>query len=70
MPIIASGGNEVAVFSFKKYDIVSDQYIVSRRYATAALIERIHGVRCGPSIIVPSDAVDSDGLTELDYLPA
>ncbi|MGK5032807.1 hypothetical protein [Janthinobacterium sp. MDT1-19] len=69
MPIIASSGNEIAVFPFKKYDIVSDQYIVSRRYATAALIDHIHGVRCGPSITVPSDAVDGDGLTELDYKP-
>ena len=69
MPIIGSTGNEIAVFPFKKYDIVSDEYITSRRYGTARTIERIHAVRCGPSINVPSSAVDDDGLTEIDYIP-
>lgn len=69
MPTIASSGNELAVFPFKKYDIVSDKYIMSRRYATAAFIERIHGVTCGPSITVPGHAVDSDGLTAIGYTP-
>lgn len=67
MPIFASTGDEHAVFPFKKYDIVSDKYIMSRRYATSAFIERNHGVTCGPSITVPGHAVDSDGLTEVDY---
>lgn len=69
MPIIASSSEELAVFPFKKYDIVSDKYVISRRYATAATIERIQAVRCGPSITVPSNAVDEDGLTKIGYKP-
>lgn len=69
MTVIASQGNITAVFSFKVYDINSDQFIASRRYATMQTIERIHGIRTGPSLEVPCDAVDSDGLTAIGYYP-
>lgn len=70
MTIIGTYGATIAVFPFKVYDIINDKYIVSRRLAEAQTIERVSGVRCGPSVEVPRGAVDSDGFTDIDYLVA
>lgn len=68
MPVIASQGHEVAVFSFKIYSIERDEYVFSRRLATAATIEELNGIRTSPSYTVPEEDV-TDGLTEIDYQP-
>jgi hypothetical protein len=67
MTVIASQGNRTAVFRFKMYDINSNQFITSRRYATMRTIEQLHAIQAGPSIEVPHDAVDGDGFTAIDY---
>lgn len=69
MPIIGSQGNTIAVFKFRLYDIVRDEFIISRRYATMQAIERLRAERAGPSIEVAQDAVDGDGFTVIDYAP-
>ncbi|MDN2676684.1 hypothetical protein [Janthinobacterium sp. SUN033] len=67
MPIIGATGTTLSVFQFKMYSIIEDNYILSRRYAVPATIERIHGVRFGLSIEVPMSDVDADGFTAIDY---
>lgn len=69
MSIINSPENAACVFPFKKYDIGTDCYIVSRRYATATTIERVHGIICGTSATVDAKTLDQNGFTDLDFNP-
>jgi len=69
MTVIGSQGNTTAVFGFKMYDIVSNQFVASRRYATMRTIEQLRAIRTGTSVEVPFGAVDSDGFTAIDYHP-
>jgi hypothetical protein len=68
MPVIASMGSEVAVFNFRIYSIERDEYVMSRRLATAETIKKINGVMASPSYTVPRDDV-IDGITAIDYDP-
>lgn len=69
MPVIASTSSTVSVFQFKKFDIVTNEYIVARRYGTSAIIDLVHGTRIGLSIEIPIADVDDDGFTAIDYVP-
>ena len=63
----------VNVHRFRLYDINSDSYVVSRRWATRDVIEKLGGEIVGsPAIEVDASAVasDIDGMTPPDYDPA
>jgi len=66
MPVFATD-DTIAVFPFKLYNIVQDDYVVSKRLGTAQAIERIGAVMAGPSFSIPAAHVNSDGLTEIGY---
>lgn len=68
MTIVGSISNTTAVFSFKIYDIAFDEFKVSSRYATAEAIVRFNAVRMGPPFDIPSEGIDSDGLTIKGYV--
>lgn len=60
----------VTIFRFKRYDISSDEFQHSRRWATRDAIERIgaevlddHGVDVDPSVL------NGDGMTERNFNP-
>ncbi|WP_313029014.1 hypothetical protein [Massilia alkalitolerans] len=59
--------NTVAVFPFRLYDIVRDEFVTSRRLATMAAIQRLGATPAGPSYSIPQMDVDGDGLTAKDY---
>lgn len=58
----------VKVYGFRKYDIVRDEFITSRRMATRACIDRI---RASPlkntELEIDSNDVDKDGMTDIGY---
>jgi len=58
------------VYRFKKYDINSDQYVVSRRMATRDAIGRINAVLIPESEVeIDNSHVSGDGMTEIDFKP-
>lgn len=58
----------VKVYGFKKYDIVSDRFIISHRMATRACIERIRASPIkGTELEINRSELDSDGMTEIGY---
>ena len=58
----------VKVYSFRKYDIVSDCFISSQRMATRACIERIRAVPIkGTELEINRSEVNADGMTEIGY---
>jgi len=58
----------VKVYRFEKYDVGSDQWQRSRRWATADAIERVHGQRVGKPIDVDESLLgrEVDGMTDRD----
>ncbi|WEF35768.1 hypothetical protein [Pseudoduganella chitinolytica] len=70
MTKIGTRGATVSVYAFKLYDIASDEFVLSKRYARMQTIERIGAVVVGPAIEVPADKVDLEGLTLPGYSPA
>jgi hypothetical protein len=69
MPVISKEDDKITVFPFKRYDIVSDQFVVSKRLAKRRTIEIIGADIAGPSYLVPAEDVDSDGFTAIGYEP-
>jgi hypothetical protein len=62
----------VTVYRFRKYDIASDQKIVSRRMATRESINAIRGeVIEGTGVEIDDSRLDPmmDGMTPIDFLP-
>jgi hypothetical protein len=63
----------IKIYQFECYDITSDQFIRSRRWATKAAIAKIPGARPLPDsgIEVEKDLVESDieGMTEIGFNP-
>jgi hypothetical protein len=64
----------VNVHRFRLYDINSDSYVLSRRWATRDVIERLGGEIVGaPAVEVDASAVasesDIEGMTLPDYDP-
>jgi hypothetical protein len=58
----------VKVFKFRKYDIVSDDFIMSGRMATYASLKRINAVPIrGSEIEIDRADVDSEGMTEIGF---
>jgi hypothetical protein len=66
MPVFATD-DTIAVFPFKLYNIIKDEYVVSKRLGTAQTIERIGAVIAGPHFSIPTADVDGDGLTKIGY---
>ncbi|OWY35315.1 hypothetical protein [Herbaspirillum aquaticum] len=64
---------KLMVYQFECYDITSDQFIRSRRWATTAAIAMIPGARPLPGfgVEVEEDLVESDieGMTEIGFNP-
>lgn len=62
----------VTIHRFRLYDINTDAYRVSRRWATRDIIEKIGGeIIISPSAEVDASIVSSDieGMTIMDYDP-
>ena len=59
----------VTVYFFQKYDIESDQMIRSKRPATIAAIERVHGeaIKNTAQDIAPED-IDEEGFRRHGYV--
>ena len=57
------------IYKFKKYDINSDRYVVSRRMATREAIERIEGAVTIPEteIEIDNSHLNGDGMTDIDF---
>lgn len=66
MTVIASS-NSVAVYPFRLYDITQDEYVLSKRLARMATIQKLGAVQAGPSFSVPYEDVDQDGFTVKGY---
>ncbi len=64
---------KLKVYQFECYDIMSDQFIRSKRWATTAAIAKIPGASqiADSGIEVEEDVVDSDieGMTEIGFRP-
>jgi hypothetical protein len=59
---------KVKVYRFRKYDIASDDFIISRRLATHACIRRIHAelIR-STELEVDKKDLTADGMTEIIF---
>ena len=58
------------VYLFKKYDINSDQYVVSRRMATRDAIEGIKAVIIPETEVeIDNSHLSGDRMTEIDFKP-
>ena len=69
MTVIASEGGTVRVYRFQLFDIVSNEYVTSTRYATQQRIEKLGGRIVSIAFDVPASHVDDDGMTEKAYNP-
>jgi len=59
---------KIKIYRFKKYDIISDNNITSRRMATKEAIEKICAELLPETAIeVNLDIVDDDGMTIIDF---
>jgi|GEM_PF-5299908 len=57
------------VFQFRMYDIGTDEFKESRRWATREFIEKVGGTMTGRAVRVDEDLVNEEGLTERDFDP-
>jgi len=64
-------GGPVKVWKFRKYDMTTDEYVESSRYATMEAIARI-GAECieETEVTVAGNLIDSDGLTAKRFTPS
>lgn len=69
MPVIAGDGNKVTVFRFAMYDIRSDTFEISKRWATETFIAEIGARRVGPGVDAEPSEVEDDGRTKPDFDP-
>ncbi len=69
MPVVGTDGEKVRVFCFEMYDIGSDRFVQSKRWATLKFIERVNAQRIGHGVEVDGNQVDADGLTEPGFSP-
>jgi hypothetical protein len=63
---------KVAVFRFKRYDINSDAYVMSRRYATAEAIDLICGEAIDRTLTYVEEELlgdEVDGMTRRGFDP-
>jgi hypothetical protein len=59
----------VTVYNFRKYDIVSDDFIISARMATRIGIRQINAqIIRGTGIEINRADVNGDGMTEVGFL--
>jgi hypothetical protein len=70
-PQLGSGRNmyrTVKVYKFRKYDIVSDGFVISGRMATRIAIRRINALTIkGTEMEIDRANVDDDGMTEIGF---
>jgi hypothetical protein len=57
------------VFQFRMYDIGTDEFKQSRRWATREFIEKVGGLMTGRAAKVDEDMVSPEGLTERNFDP-
>ncbi len=69
MPTVQVYKPQKQVFKFKMYDIGTDEFKDSCRWATREFIERVGGLMTGRSAKVNEDLVSEDGLTARDFDP-
>jgi len=69
MPVVQVYKPQVQVFQFKMFDIGTDEFKESRRWATREFIEKVGGVMTGRAVKVDADLVSPEGLTERDFNP-
>jgi len=69
MPVFASQGTEVTVFLFSMFDIRSNDFVESKRWATEPAITKLGAKRLGEGAKVDASKVDGDGLTPLGFDP-
>lgn len=69
MPVFASEGDTVRVYRFQMYDIVSNEFVTSTRYAKKETIDKLGGRVASVAFDVPATHVNNDGFTEKDYIP-
>ncbi len=60
---------QVQIFQFKMFDIGTDEFKESRRWATREFIERVGGLMTGRAVKVDEDLVSAEGLAERDFNP-
>lgn len=69
MPVIATDDDKVKVFRFAMYDIGSDAFVESKRWATQKFITDFHARALGDGVEVDSSEVNVNGLTEVGFNP-
>jgi len=69
MPIVQVYKPQVQIFQFKMFDIGTDEFKQSRRWATREFIEKVGGLMTGRSARVDEDVVSDEGLTARDFDP-
>lgn len=69
MPVLATDGDKVWVFRFAMYDIGSDRFVESQRWATLRFIDSFNARRIGDGVEVDSSQVDANGLTQPGFNP-
>jgi len=69
MPVVQVYKPQKQVFQFKMYDVASDEFRQSRRWATREFIEKVGGLMTGRAAKVDEELVDEEGLTARDFEP-
>lgn len=69
MPTFQVYKPQVQIFQFKMFDIGTDEFKQSRRWATREFIEKVGGLMTGRTARVDEDVVNPEGLTERDFNP-
>jgi hypothetical protein len=58
------------IYKYRKYDIASDDYVYSTRYATMGQINRIEAEAIGPTVKVVDSKHLTDGWTKKNFDPS
>lgn len=69
MPTVLTHVPPTQVFQFQMYDIRSDEFQTSSRWATKDFIDRIGARMTDASTRVATDSLSQEGLTERDFEP-
>ena len=69
MPVIAEQRDVVQIFEFSSYDVRSDEFVKSRRWATLEAIKRIGGRQEAGNTRVDRDSLNEDDMTPVGFNP-
>ncbi len=69
MPTVLVHQPKAQVFEFQMYDIRTDEFQTSSRWATREFVEKVGARMTGRTASVVAESLSTEGLTERDFNP-